>query len=1033
MDGVANGWDDGDLPPWAFVKALGLGFAEIPTAVGENYTFQEFIQERADPNSFWYKNANTIGLGMSIFFDPTMYLTFGATGASKVAARGILAQGWKQSSDEAVQYMANGMRHPVTGKTYSVKDDIDEVMAEIHLAHNMIEPGARPFTLGDALQRVRDVDRSGASGAYRKIFARGGRGTRFAGLEIPGTRAAGNVMADAFRKRTSEVLSMKGTPTFLARAFVPDAKLKVIAQDARRAVALAEFRAIESEATALGEKLVRQAADIAKIDNPVARGVATMFGKPIDYIPQAERRGILRSGTPTDAKLKRMVDIANLRKADIIKQARAAGLDNKRVEEIKDLWEQLVKRYDDPVEVVSHFLLKTATRLMAYKHIDRVLENPLLARRIGDDLAMSKEGLAVRSVEDFEQIIKQKARPFKHGKKTYAVSDAVYEALDQIKNPAFLDHEMNRMFQMMNGVQNLWKIPATVMNPAFHAMNLVGGAWNNMLAGPYGPIDYIESWAKVLQRRAAAGEGGVAGRGLLTATKPILRRRDMDPEATEKLFQAFEAGGGGGRSGFISAEVSTGLARQAARQTGDRPWLPRFRGGLETGRAFTAARRTFAGLGAAEIGTNVAESQDWIDDFDIPLGNEFAALALGAPEIARTGRFVASFVEEVLRLTPFNETWKDKSLRQAMEAIGPITPPQFAKMGPKGLTKRQEKAMFDLGTEMAVHFQFDYTKLTPIERMFAKTVFPFWTFYKNNFLLQTREIVNRPRFVQGFYHMADYIEEEWGEDLSPEMEKMLPEYFNNLGAFQIPVPPFAREAMGLPQDTPLFLNPKLPFVSLNLFPPLWELFNDRSQTPFYQRALQVISPITGSVGPFAGPVPGAKLAFEAITGTNLGLARPIDYQRAASNDWRQSFTPAPGYFKYLPDALTRYLSVIRDPVTGEQIMPATMKYIADAMSTPFITNYGKVVPTGYEGAKRDKAKADLISWMTGLRLMPVDTLKISRSWAYRMENSLESHRAELREQGLELEPEDDELLRRTRALIREVEAQWDIREQEIFG
>lgn len=1050
--GVVDGYDDGALPPWSYVKALGYGFTEIPSGIEENANWTDFIKERADPDSFWYRHNMSIGLGMSVLTDPTMYLSFGTTGASKLAAKGLWVLEARESAGEALKYMASGKIHPLTGLRYSAKDDFNTVFAEIHMAHE------RPFTLGDALVQLRKTDRA-EGGAYRKVFPRGGQGTRFAGMEVPGTKSLGQSMARFFRDTSDDALSNRGTTDFFARAFVPDAAMHAIGHDLIRTTAMLENNAIRRETAAIGEKISKNAANVALLDNPIARTVGGIFGGPTKYVSIAKRAGVLRDTQGVkDPIIKQLINRAHGQKGNVIKRAVAQGLDEKQIKELNGLWDRLVRDIDDPVQVTAQFVSRSMARLLAHDQIEKVLANPVLARRIEEapfldpaaSTALARQtgtmGRIVRSTEDFGkmemlgQVINQGTRPFRWKGKDYAVVDAVGDALDNLKNPGFIDAEMSRFFRGINGAQNLWKLPATVLNPAFHVMNVVGGMWNNMLAGPYGPFDHLEAWARIAQKRIAEeqSKGWVTRPVLGTLKKTALIRRQG--ALKRDIMGEFERRGAGGRSSFFSNELTTGNARDIVQQVGDRPFMPKLtRSGLrvrvaDTGRVFTAARRTTAGLGAAQIGADVAAYNGWIEDFNIPGGNELWGVVGFAPELTKLGKFTASYSEEILRLTPFQETWKDKTIRRIAEAAGPIQPPNFAKMAPKGLTKRQESAVFDIGTEMSIRYQFDYSHLTTIERNFAKTIFPFWTFYKNNFVLQSKEILNRPRFVQGFYHMANYIQDEWGDDLPPEMQQMLPEYFSNLGAFQIPVPVWARDKMGLPQDTPLYLNPKLPFISLNLFPPFWELWNDKSVTPFWQRALQVVSPVTGSVGPFAAaPVPGAKLMFEAITGTNLGLARPLDYQRASSNDWRNSFTPAPGYLRYLPEAIAKYLGAVKDPVTGQLIMPTTHKYIMDNLSTPFISNYGKVVPTGATGARGDKARADLVAWMTGIRLMPVDTLKITRSWSYRVRSQLEARQSELRDQGLELDEDDDMTLRRIRAQIKNVEVLWDQREQELYG
>jgi hypothetical protein len=247
------------------------------------------------------------------------------------------------------------------------------------------------------------------------------------------------------------------------------------------------------------------------------------------------------------------------------------------------------------------------------------------------------------------------------------------------------------------------------------------------------------------------------------------------------------------------------------------------------------------------------------------------------------------------------------------------------------------------------------------------------------------------------------------------MEAVLPQYFDQLDAVQVPVPNAIRDKLGLPRDQPLFLNPKLPYASLNLWPPLWDLVNDpNGLNP--QTMSQTLAPFFGSWGPMS-VVPGAKVALEYMTGHQLGLNRPMDFQRASSNDWRHSNQDAPFYAKYIPKPLQHRLGIVKNK-QGRLIMPASNKYFLDQMATPFITNWGSsIAPSSATPAEQDKSRANTISWLTGIRLMPVDMHKLSKNQAYGLKNMLEARQSDLRSRGLELTDHDEEILDETRDFI----------------
>jgi hypothetical protein len=295
------------------------------------------------------------------------------------------------------------------------------------------------------------------------------------------------------------------------------------------------------------------------------------------------------------------------------------------------------------------------------------------------------------------------------------------------------------------------------------------------------------------------------------------------------------------------------------------------------------------------------------------------------------------------------------------------------------------------------------------------------------------QLAQQPRYIQAFNQMTTYVNEEMDDSLPAEFRAVLPEFFDNLEAFRMPVPSWAREKLGLPANQPLYLNPKLPFISLNLFPPFWDIFRDTGE-PFPQKLMRIAAPITGMVGPLAPvPFPGAKVAFEYASNNQLGLARPIDYQRASSNDWRNSYRDAPGWIKHLPKPLQNFFGVT-ETKNGRLLMTNSRIYVLEQMSTPFINNLGQSIsPAAATEHQQGQARADMVSWMTGIRLMPVDLLKLHRSWGYRLIDMMEAQKAELKDQGKLMDPEDEASLKLLRREVDVLEMAWDEREVELYG
>jgi len=400
------------------------------------------------------------------------------------------------------------------------------------------------------------------------------------------------------------------------------------------------------------------------------------------------------------------------------------------------------------------------------------------------------------------------------------------------------------------------------------------------------------------------------------------------------------------------------------------------------------------------------------------------------PELARGGRRLSGTIEDVVRLAPFLKYSNNPQIAAVLREYGPIN--SAMKVDYEGFTKADQQVMYDIGANISRQFQFDYSNLTNFERYVAKTIFPFWTYYKNNLALQVQQAIKNPKLFGVALKTMNYINDNGENYSSGPWEEILPSYFENLQAFQIPVPNSVRNQLGLPKDMPLFLNPKMPFLSINLIPNVWDILRDPSKTT-PQQLRELVAPVAGAWGPFSPfPLgPGSKMLLESGTGYNLGLNRPIDWRRVESGDTQEAYTEAPPFMKYIPDQLNKYFGVFKDPKTNKIMMSQTGKYIVEQMTTPFINNLGSAIPLS-SGTEEDvqRQKADLVSWLTGVRLIPVDVLRLNRNSAYTLLNALEAKQDRYDTQGKVLPEKDLEMLALIRADLKGIEASWDMREME---
>jgi hypothetical protein len=94
---------------------------------------------------------------------------------------------------------------------------------------------------------------------------------------------------------------------------------------------------------------------------------------------------------------------------------------------------------------------------------------------------------------------------------------------------------------------------------------------------------------------------------------------------------------------------------------------------------------------------------------------------------------------------------------------------------------------------------------------------------------------------------------------------------------------------------------------------------------------------------------------------------------------------------------------------------------------------GDVFNWGGTGIESDRNKANNFAFITGIRLTPVDPLKLQRGWLYRMRSFLEAQKANAKTEGRPFAREDATLLYQVRNQINVVEAAYDRQQAGLYG
>lgn len=172
----------------------------------------------------------------------------------------------------------------------------------------------------------------------------------------------------------------------------------------------------------------------------------------------------------------------------------------------------------------------------------------------------------------------------------YAFPEEVIKHIDESYNNYTSLEGIGRFYEMFIKAHNLWKTQLTIVNPAFHARNMVSNLWNLHLAGAYDPRAFAKSAAVMWGKRLQAWKQN-------KTIFEVLDRTDR------KYYSEFVSQGLGGTGRFTAEFEGVFSAIQRTKA-------------LRTAQAFGAANEDFAkyalylqrrnsGMGVAEAASEV--------------------------------------------------------------------------------------------------------------------------------------------------------------------------------------------------------------------------------------------------------------------------------------------------------------------------------------------------------------------------------------------------------------------------------------------
>jgi hypothetical protein len=259
-------------------------------------------------------------------------------------------------------------------------------------------------------------------------------------------------------------------------------------------------------------------------------------------------------------------------------------------------------------------------------------------------------------------------------------------------------------------------------------------------------------------------------------------------------------------------------------------------------------------------------------------------------------------------------------------------------------------------------YLFDYTEITEFERKYMKRIFPFWTWMRKNMALQAEQVISQPwkytnieRFKQNLEAANPTDDPRW-----------VPKYFPELYAIKTPL----RTGKG----SQLYLNPNLPFQDLNkIFDPQDWLSSVAPWKTVFELALNKQLFSGKEIQKFEGEL--AEIPwFDLVPGT-----------------LRSELLPLIGAKQFYDKDTDRWVWGVSPKV----------KYAVE-QANPFFRNLGKVIATSTGELPlhaREKYPYDVMSWMTGVKLMPYNKSQEMERGIFRRRDILRDVKKSAEQQG----------------------------------
>jgi len=277
-------------------------------------------------------------------------------------------------------------------------------------------------------------------------------------------------------------------------------------------------------------------------------------------------------------------------------------------------------------------------------------------------------------------------------------------------------------------------------------------------------------------------------------------------------------------------------------------------------------------------------------------------------------------------------------------------------------------------------YLFDYNELTKVERDAMKRIWPFYTWMRKNIPLQFEHLVTKPykysNVAKGIRNIG-YVDPETDQERS-----VRPEYFDDLQAFKTPLQNAFKGVPGLGRffdsDQPIYFNPNFPFQDLNRVE-MRDLL--ASLNPFIKVGIEL------------GPTVAGK------PGTEFFSRRPI-YKYPGDRD---PLPPGLAWLSELPKPIQDIIGVgpTLDLTEGREVagMDAWYLHVLKSMN-PFFMNMARAVPEIGEGQAparyEDRRRFHILSWIMGIKLMPLDVAKAQMSKTLQAKSELSKIKRYLR-------------------------------------